>query len=232
MYSPCVFSNRENFASFRCVVQARTDSVYKAGSYSSKTMTFSWIKHVRQLCKLTILKFISMITWLWTISRSTCYKYLAIICLNRTESNRYVEINIQKFASFFTVVYIIEVHSSLIKFEEVNSVDLLLLLLRLNHWLHGWFCKTLIQSLISVSWVAYIASTHKVITWSSLSNFRSSSDQLNIWSYSTVRIKPILTIVITITLIESYRVHHFILRRHSIHILLVLFLSLLLRNSM
>lgn len=112
----------------------------------------------------------------------------------------------------------------------MNSVDLLLLL-RLNNWIHRWLSKTLIQSLICVSRITNIASTHKIVSRSSLSNFRSISDQLDIWGYPTIRVKSRLTIIIVTIFIESDWIHHFVLWWHTIHILLILFLPLLLRNS-
>lgn len=64
-----------------------------------------------------------MVTWMWAILSSTSNKYSSIISLNRTKSNGYVKVYIQKFSCFLININIIEGKDTLIKLKEVDFIS-------------------------------------------------------------------------------------------------------------
>ena len=78
--------------------------------------------HVWKLQKGTVFVFIGMITWLRGISSTACYEYSSIFGLDWAESDRNIEIDIQKFSCLFIGLNIIKGQDSLIKFKEMDSV--------------------------------------------------------------------------------------------------------------
>ena len=64
-----------------------------------------------------------MITTLRRILRSSCYEYFSIVSLNWAETDRDVEVDVEKFTRFFILINIVVVDCPLIKLEVVNPIQ-------------------------------------------------------------------------------------------------------------
>ena len=85
-------------------------------------MTLSWMNHIWELVQASFFILICMITWLRTVSCSTSNENSTIFCLNWTESNWDIEINVHEFAGLFISLDVVKSENSLIKFEKVNLI--------------------------------------------------------------------------------------------------------------
>ena len=68
-------------------------------------------------------QFVSMIATLRRVLSSTRDENFAVISLDRAESDRYVEVDIQQLAWFLVLVNVVVVYCPLVEFEVVNPID-------------------------------------------------------------------------------------------------------------
>ena len=68
-------------------------------------------------------QFVSMIATLRGVLSSTRDENFAVISLDRAESDRYVEVDIQQLAWFLVLVNVVVVYCPLVEFEVVNPID-------------------------------------------------------------------------------------------------------------
>ena len=103
-----------------------------------------------------------MITWLRTVSCSACNEDSTIFCLNWTESNWDIKINVHEFTGLFISLNVVKSENSLIEFEKVNLICWTFI----TKFLKGHLCgiTKLTESLSSRStheWILGIRSTCK-----------------------------------------------------------------------
>ena len=122
LLSPAIVLDRVHFASLGGVVEPGPNRVNEGVAHGSQTVPLSGVDHVRQLDEGPIPELVSVVARLGSVLGTTCDEYPAVVSLDRAESDRNIEVDVEDFSLLSFVVDVVEGHNLLVELEEVNLV--------------------------------------------------------------------------------------------------------------